>query len=307
MSTLSASVKDKIKGCIFGQAVGDALGTGTEFLTTAQVKQFYPERLTRYDQIVNQSLQGEWTDDTDMMLCIADSREDTNHFNLHETAVRFKQWLESGPVSIGYSTRNVLSQKDYVESPVKAAKMCWILSDCNAAANGALMRTSILGTSPVVDEKEVENVCRLTHYDPRCVGSCVMMVKLIQSLIFHDKELTAEELLKIGETYDERIKDYVELAKVDDAAALTVDDKASGYTLKTMAVALWSLWHCHSFKDVLLAVVNLGGDADTNAAVACAVAGAKYGFSAIPSYYVEGLNQRAKLEDVYERAVQCLG
>lgn len=34
-----------------------------------------------------------------------------------------------------------------------------------------------------------------------------------------------------------------------------------------------------------LAVVNVGGDADTNAAVACAILGAKYGYQAIPKKY----------------------
>lgn len=45
-------------------------------------------------------------------------------------------------------------------------------------------------------------------------------------------------------------------------------------------------------------MVNAGGDADTNAAVACAILGAKYGFDSIPTEYVEGLIYRDKLEDV---------
>ena len=43
-------------------------------------------------------------------------------------------------------------------------------------------------------------------------------------------------------------------------------------------------------------MVNAGGDADTNAAVACAVLGAKYGMAGIPEYYVDSLNQK----NVYE-------
>ena len=48
-----------------------------------------------------------------------------------------------------------------------------------------------------------------------------------------------------------------------------------GYTLVTLYVVLWAYWHSTSFVDGLLKVVNAGGDADTNAAVACAILGAK--------------------------------
>ena len=52
------------------------------------------------------------------------------------------------------------------------------------------------------------------------------------------------------------------------------------------------------FESVDCKLVNAGGDADTNAAVACAILGAKYGFDSIPTEYVEGLIYRDKLEDV---------
>jgi len=73
-----------------------------------------------------------------------------------------------------------------------------------------------------------------------------------------------------------------------------------GYTLKTLAAALWAYWHAKSFEEGLLAVVNAGGDADTNAAVACAILGAKFGFNAIPKEYVEGLRNRGLLDAIVQ-------
>lgn len=77
-----------------------------------------------------------------------------------------------------------------------------------------------------------------------------------------------------------------------------MNDDCMGYTLLTLSVALWALWHAKSFEDGLLRVVNAGGDADTNAAVSCSILGAKFGFSCIPEEYVEGLIYREQLEDV---------
>ena len=78
------------------------------------------------------------------------------------------------------------------------------------------------------------------------------------------------------------------------------DDKSMGYTLKTMAAGLWAYWHAKTFEEGLLAVVNAGGDADTNAAVACAILGAKFGFNAIPKEYVDGLRNKEKLEFIVQ-------
>ena len=71
-------VADKIRGVVYGQAIGDALGLGTEFLTKSQVKEWYRYGLTRYGQILRDDhtrrwTVGSWTDDTDQMLCILDS------------------------------------------------------------------------------------------------------------------------------------------------------------------------------------------------------------------------------------------
>ena len=296
----TATIKDKIRGCVYGQAIGDALGLGSEFMSAEEVRQYYPGGLERYDQIIqdahrNRWPQGAWTDDTDMMLCIARARHGY-HFDLNEIAHNFKQWFNGTPLGIGRHTYNVLCMTDYEENPILCAEIIWKLYRCRSAANGGLMRTSIVGTSPEVEEHEIADICRLTHPDQRCIGSCVIITKLIQSLIFHDRELTKQEMLDIASRYDDRIAEYIELACADDPAVMTPDDEAMGYTLKTMAIAMWALWHCESFKEGLLAVVNLGGDADTNAAVACAILGAKYGFSGIPAYYSANLHNAALLD-----------
>ena len=304
---LSDIAKDRIKGCIYGQAIGDALGLGTEFMSQAEVKERYPNGLERYDQIIQDAhrcrwARGSWTDDTDMMICIAKARQN-NHFNLNKIARNFKDWFNGTPMGIGRHTFNVLCMNDYTKDPIKAADIIWRLYKCRSAANGGLMRTSIVATSPFVEEEEIANICRLTHPDMRCVGSCVLVVKLMQNLIFNDTQLDKAALKEMADRYDSRISEYIDLAENDNPSVLSLDDNMMGYTLKTMSVALWSLWHCGSFKDGLLSVVNLGGDADTNAAVSCALLGAKYGFSNIPQYYVDNLLNKHIIEEIYQNTI----
>ena len=71
-------VQDRIYGNIFGQAIGDALGLATEFMSKFQVQRAYPQGVNDYQDMLQDYHRrkwkpGEWTDDTDQMLCILDS------------------------------------------------------------------------------------------------------------------------------------------------------------------------------------------------------------------------------------------
>ena len=106
------------------------------------------------------------------------------------------------------------------------------------------MRTSIVGLFPKDVEEWAANICRLTHYDQRCVGSCVIVSNIIHSLVYDDTAPTYQQILDWGKKYDDRIKNYIELARKDNLNALELQNSNSmGYTLKTLAVALWAYWH----------------------------------------------------------------
>ena len=198
-------------------------------------------------------------------------------------AQNFKDWFNGKPLGIGSNTFKVLAIRDYVNNPQMVAEVIWKFSNRNSAANGALMRTSIIGLWNDDTEKYATEVCKLTHYDPRCTGSCAIVSLLINNLVYNNQILPLEQLIKIGERHDSRIKQYLLQAyHTESLEDFVLDDIYMGYTLNTLAVAIWSLYHCNSLEEGLLAIVNAGGDADTNAAVACSLLGAKYGYSAIP-------------------------
>ena len=285
----------RIKGCIFGQAIGDALGLGTEFMSAEEVRHHYPNGLSDYSQIIQDKhrrrfIKGRWTDDTDMMLCVLYGIRNFGEIDVQQVAVNFKAWAEGLPMGIGRHTYEVLSLWDYLQDPFKAAEIIWELSGRESAANGGIMRTCAVGLLKENVSEYAEKVCRLTHPDPRCVKSCILISELISSLIWKGAELEYDDMVSVAENDVEFIHYLSKAKECDDISQLELDDlKSMGYTYKTMSAALWALWHCSSFEEGLLTVVNAGGDADTNAAVACSVLGAKYGFSAIPEKYVQGL------------------
>ena len=295
---------DKIRGTIYGQAIGDALGLGTEFMDDYDIAWKYPNGLTHYSGIYQDRHRrrweiGDWTDDTDMMLCIANAIIKDNGVNLTTIAQNFKDWADGVPMGIGANTYKVLMFGDYVEHPLDVSRNVWELSRYKSAANGGLMRTSIVGLLPTDVEQSATDICRLTHYDPRCVGSCVIVSELIHAHVYGLSVPTYEQMIATSRKYDDRIVEFITLSQNQDIKALDLQEEGSiGYTLRTLAAGLWAYWHAETFKDGLLAVVNAGGDADTNAAVACAILGAKFGFNAIPSEYVDGLIYRKQLEDV---------
>ena len=295
---------DRLKGTIYGQAIGDALGLGTEGMTDEDMAWKYPHGIKHYSDIFQDRHRkrwkiGDWTDDTDMMLCIANAVIKDKGVNLTSIAQNFKDWADGEPMGIGENTYKVLMIGDYVEHPLEVSKKVWEMSGKKAAANGGLMRTSIVGLFPKVVEECAVNICRLTHYDPRCVGSCVIVSELIHSLVYNEKRLSYHQIVDMAKKYDERIVEFVDLSMNTDIRALELQDEASvGYTLRTLAAGLWAYWNARTFEDGLLSVVRAGGDADTNAAVACAILGAKFGFNAIPQEYIDGLIYKEQLDEV---------
>lgn len=307
------SQKDRFIGTLFGQAIGDALGLGSEFMSKEKVLHYYPDGLTSYSQIIQDAhrcrwQKGMWTDDTDMMLCIADALiASGGEVNLNQIANNFKAWFEGNPLGIGRHTYNVLCFADYVKDPIQAAEIVWTLYRKRSAANGGVMRTSVVGLLPENVSEHAENICKLTHPDPRCIGSCVIVSEIIHSLVYEGEELTLDRILQIADKYDDRIRPFVEIANNStDIESLELTGLEQGYTLKTLSAALWSLWHCDTFKDGLLQVVNAGGDADTNAAVACAILGAKFGYESIPEDYIKGLAEESRMNFISSQLCKCL-
>ena len=303
----SKEVKNRFMATFYGQAIGDALGVGTEFMSKEEVQRAYPDGLTRYDQIKgyhsSKIAKGDWSDDTDMLLCIAKAIiEDGGQVNEKTIARKFLDWADSPRAhDIGNLTSRIVYSNGFLDHPSTIARETWEEGGRVNAPNGGLMRTAVIGLLKDNVKANAETACRVTHYDPRCVGSCVITSEIINSLVWHNKALTKDDIISIARKYDKHIVDYVKLATHLDIADLQLGVLGgSGYTLKCLSVVLWCYFHVEYFDRGLMAVVNEGGDADTNAAPACAVMGAKFGLDGIPEYYIQNLLNKDKFDRIAE-------
>lgn len=314
---------NQIQGVIYGQAIGDALGLGTEFMTKTEAKKHYPRGLHHYEQIVQDEhrqrwQRGAWTDDTDQMLCILDSLLEKHCVDIQDIASRIYNWAMNGGMGLGETVASVLMLPNFHSNPHQASQAEWHASGKFSAANGGVMRTSILGVWDYKDPKRVkhnaESVCKITHYDPRCTGSCVLICSAISAIL---RNISIDTILYEAhieaKKYDPRISEYLEKAQsledleLDEGLDLDAGMPGKiGYTLKTMGAAFWALQKATSYENGISKIIQEGGDADSNAAVAGALLGAKFGFSSIPQHLIDNLLNKASLASRLEQFIFLL-
>ncbi len=308
-------ISKKLKGLIYGQAIGDALGLGTEFMSKSEVASKYPRGLHSYAQIIQDRHRhrwpkGAWTDDTDQMLCILDSILENQHIDIHDIAARLIAWFKDGGMGIGQMVMSVISARNFLSDPHAAAKEAWEMTGKRAAPNGGIMRTSILGAWQYKNIEAVKNnteqVCRITHYDPRCVGSCVAVGVAASLLLQEEKNVPQIMSIVRQQTveYSPEIAHYLDMTESNSLDVFDLDEGLNpqeqnriGFTLKAMGAAFWALRHTDSFRDGIEQIIHEGGDADTNAAVTGALLGARDGIDGIPEELVLGLQDASELEE----------
>lgn len=310
-------IADRIRGVVFGSALGDSMGLATEFLTKAQVLDYYGsshvfqplcEVYPDYHRLAFPI--ADWTDDTDQLILILQTLlENKGEYNGPSFAKKLTKWVkqgfmelgDSGGSGLGRTTKTVVRHHLFEDQPHQAAHNVWLQSGKQAAPNGAVMRTAITAVPFYWDADRVQqntmDFCRATHADPRCIASTVVIAECVRQLISStendDSLLQVEDIIQSSISRSESIlesdKDKEELltfASVCDIEELTLDDPTGiGYTFRCMGAGLWALRTSEREKNIqsiLQELVAQGGDADTNSAVAGALLGARFGYSRLP-------------------------
>ena len=288
---------ENYRGCLVGLAVGDAVGTTLEFKR--------PGTFTPINDLVGGGpfrLQpGQWTDDTSMALCLAESLIEKKGFDPVHQLQTYLRWEKTGHLSsngecfdIGNTVQQALWKFEDTGKP-----FCGSI-DPLSAGNGSIMRLApvplFYAKIPLEAIEKSKDSSRTTHGATTCLDACRYLGSLIVGAV---NGVSKEELL--SERYS-LISGYWEqhplIDEIDEIAAGSFkrreppEIKGTGYVVKSLEAALWAFYRSNSFKEGCLLAVNLGDDADTTGAVYGQLAGAFYGENGIPEAWRERLAHR---------------
>ena len=137
--------QEKIKGAIFGFALGDALGVGAEFMTRNEIRNYYPGGLHRFEDIIRdahriQWLPGEWTNDTEIITRFLETILGCGGFDIHAIALSLKKFVNSDTFDGSPLLRTVCKAPDWEKHPIAAAHKVWQSGKFVEATNEATQR-----------------------------------------------------------------------------------------------------------------------------------------------------------------------
>lgn len=281
---------DQAAGCLIGLACGDALGGPVEGMDSGEIA----GRYGYLDQMVgggHLGLEpGETTDDTAQALALAESIVDAGGLDPDDVAMRLASWYRFRPKGIGSHTTAVLDRIAALEDWEQASLEVQAANP-SSAGNGSLMRCAPVALldygsmSTLIEDSRVSS--RITHPHAECQWSCALNNLVIAELLAGAQPQHAvDNALATCAHRGDVASNVLDRAK---RAALSASENTltpSGYVLDTLECSIWALLRHDGFEDAVTAVVNLGGDADTNGAVTGALAGAAFGFDAIPERWL---------------------
>jgi ADP-ribosyl-[dinitrogen reductase] hydrolase len=300
MTSAEEARKDRAVGALLGLAVGDAVGTTLEF-----------ERRDRHPPLTDmvgggpfRLKPGEWTDDTSMALCLAESLLACRGLDEADLMRRFVDWWQDGHNShngmcfdIGITTANALNQFRRTGNPLAGS------SDRRAAGNGSLMRLSPVSIRWHRSKEHAIAAARkqsiTTHGAAEAVDACAYYAELIVDAIAGGDAASA--LSPRPFTGEPAIED---IARCGWRGKRRDQISSSGYVVHTLEAALWSIGQNDSFEAAILTAANLADDADSVAAVTGQLAGAIWGASAIPQHWTAKLAWHDKIRGLADALYQ---
>jgi len=238
------TLSDRAAGALLGLAVGDAIGATVEFMPPGTFEPVTdmvgggPHRLQP----------GQWTDDTSMALCLAESLVECGGFDPLDQMQRYVRWYRDGYLSstgvcfdIGNATRAALHRFEQSGDPYAGSEAA------KTAGNGSIMRLApvplFFFDDAVAAIRNAGESSRTTHAAREAVDACRYMAALIVGAL-HDvgkSELLGEQYSPVPELWDdEPLSPRVEeVARGSFRRREPLAIRGSGYVVESLEVACW--------------------------------------------------------------------
>jgi ADP-ribosyl-[dinitrogen reductase] hydrolase len=339
--------EDRVFGALLGLAIGDALGAPLEFSPV----RYDSTELTGFDAALWKKEHynrfglkpGQWTDDTSMALCLADSLLARGGFDGRDLRLRFLNWWYFGycnafgfdaerPVkhSVGLGGNIWQSFQEFVKDKTEFTTA----GDLQTSGNGSLMRNAPVAVFYRDDLALAEAMSykqsKTTHQGEEAAECCRLLTRCIVHGIRGDG--TPRFLDRLNDGFDSKTYSVGCLARSEqeasheDKAGARLNDRnwnwrsryfrysptrarehpdyIGSYSMDALSMALHCVWSTASFPAAVLRCANLCGDSDTTAAITGQIAGAIYGAKAIPAEWIEAVLRWDPRSDILLRALK---
>ncbi|GAA2383359.1 ADP-ribosylglycohydrolase [Catellatospora methionotrophica] len=304
---------DRVAGALLGVHAGDALGATVEFDSWEYIRFRYPGGVR---EIMGGGVfewpPGHATDDTDLTRAVALAYLDPGDDVVLAAARRMLNWYEGDwpgrapgrpPVDVGGATEDGLRAFAQTGDPGGSG------AGPGRAGNGSLMRCIPTALAVRDRDRRIRDSMRIsavTHSDVRCTVACAAYNEIVAALVdgvaangavaagaavareLHNTDVLAA--IALGERLD--------LAELARTGVTGLPDDGNGYVLDSLALAVAAVLDLRDLTDVLIDIVALGNDSDTNAAIAGGLLGARDGASSIPDGWLSLLQFRVEFTEI---------
>ncbi|HLZ46738.1 MAG TPA: ADP-ribosylglycohydrolase family protein [Gemmatimonadales bacterium] len=289
---LDPQLISRARGALLGLVAGNQLGVPTEHLGSPEaIRKAYPQGIT---DLAPPPKNSPYDDDAAMALLLGESLLASKDFDAADVARRWVKWMKVDGRGIGMTTRRALTLIERGKEPFEGGRLANQENPGRGAGNGSVMRCI-----PVALRYH-DNIDRLirvstqqaaiTHSDERCTWGAAAVNLAARELLHGNIYFIDEVLHRIGDRAPRTLRDAIHRVPRERESDLPITVMGeTGYVVHCVEIAFWFVTHDWTLEDALLYLVRAGGDTDTNAAVAGALLGARYGEVGLPPRWVDQL------------------
>jgi ADP-ribosyl-[dinitrogen reductase] hydrolase len=287
-------IEAAFQGVLLGTAVGDALGLPFEGMSRRRVHKLLAGRPLSHRFLLGRGMVSDDTDHACMTaVALAEVGSSPEAF-ARSLARQLRFWLLTLPAGIGFGTLRGIMKLWLGFSPER--------SGVYSAGNGPCMRAPVLGVFARDDvalrRGLVRASTRVTHVDPRAEeGARAVAAAAAAATRAADFDPSAllEQVLREVDDPDLAARLEVVGGSLDEPTEAVVvrwnqERGISGFVYDTVPAVLHAWLRSRGdFAPVVTELIRCGGDTDTTAAIAGALAGAARGPSTIPPDWLHHL------------------
>ena len=299
----------RARGALLGLVAGNQLGVPTEHMGTPEaIRKAFPNGVV---DLAPPPKNSPYDDDAAMALLLGESLLASKGFDANDVARRWVKWMKVDGRGIGITTKRALTLIDRGKEPFEAGRLANHENPGRSAGNGSVMRCIPVALRYHDDPDRLIRVssqqAAITHADERCTWGAAAVNLAARELLHGNIYFVDEVMHRIGDRAPRALREAIHRVPRERESDLPIARAGeAGYVVHCVEIAFWFVTHDRSLEEALIALAQAGGDTDTNAAVAGALLGARYGDIALPPRWINQVTGVQGIAQLAERLVSAL-